>query len=203
MGPWSRSFIAAVAGNAERPDLDVRALRIEPGVITAEVDDCEVALTGPLIPARIWRSIERFATGMGALEEAVEGKVQSVHLEHLLEEDWSETLIPRRGQITRTCSCNPNRACEHITAAAYAFADELERVPRVLLRWRGVTGAGASPAHVVIDPWRGREVRGATAARRMPKYAVLKRLGSDPALGTGELMQVLRGAYDRLTTSGG
>jgi hypothetical protein len=202
MGPWSRSFIAAVVGNAERPDLEVTDLRIEPGVITAEVDGCEVALAAPLIPARMWRSIERFATGMGALEEAVEGKVQSVHLEHLLEEDWSETLIPRRGQITRTCSCDPDSACEHITAAAYAFADELERIPRVLLRWRGVTSDSVSRARVVVDPWRGREVRGVTPPRRMPKYAVLKRLGSDAALGTGELMQVLRGAYDRLTASG-
>jgi hypothetical protein len=139
---------------------------------------------------------------MGALEEAVEGKVQSVHLEHLLEEDWSETLIPRRGQITRTCSCDPDSACEHITAAAYAFGDELERIPRVLLRWRGVTSDSVSRARVVVDPWRGREVRGVTPPRRMPKYAVLKRLGSDAALGTGELMQVLRGAYERLTASG-
>lgn len=202
MGPWSRSFIAAVVGNAERPDLEVRNLRIEPGVITAEVEGCEVAITAPLIPARIWRTVERFANGMGALQEAVEGKVQSVHLEHLLEEDWDEVLIPRRGQITRVCSCDADGSCLHVIAAVYAFADDLERLPGVLLRWRGVTGAGETRAHAVVDPWRGRELRLATTPRRMPRHAVLKRLGSSSAAReTDELGQVLRGAYERLIES--
>jgi hypothetical protein len=195
MGPWSRSFIAAVVGNADRPDLHAHELKIEPGAITAEVDGCEVAIGAPLIPARIWRSIERFAAGMGALEEAVQGKVQSVHLEHLLEEDWEETLIPRRGQITRVCSCDPGGDCEHLVAAAYAFADELERVPRVLLRWRGVTDAGDTRAHVVIDPWRGRAVQLQRTPRPMPTHTVLKRLGGD-ALPDG--VATLRRAYDVL-----
>src|SRR5206468_118151 len=150
----------------------------------------------PLIPARIWRSIERFASGMGPLEEAVEGKVQSVHLEHLLEEDWEETLIPRRGQITRACSCDATGDCEHVAAAAYAFADELERVPLVLLRWRGVTGSRDSQAHVVVDPWRGRAVEVQRAPRRMPTHTVLKRLGGDAALPDG--VATLRRAYDVL-----
>jgi hypothetical protein len=196
IGPWSRSFLAVVAGNAERPELHARELRIEPGLITAEVEGCEVAITAPLIPARIWRSLERFAVGMGPLEEAVQGKVQSVHLEHLLEEDWDETLIPRRGQITRACSCDPTGECEHVVAAAYAFAEELERVPGVLLRWRGVTGAADSRAHVVIDPWRGRAIDVQREPRRMPTHTVLKRLGSDPALPDG--VATLRRAYDVL-----
>jgi hypothetical protein len=199
MGPWSRSVLAVVVGNAERPDLHVRELRIEPGVITAEVDGCEVAIAAPLIPARIWRSIERFAAGMGPLEEAVEGKVQSVHLEHLLEEDWDETLIPRRGQITRACSCEPTGDCEHVAAAAYAFADELERAPRVLLRWRGVSGAPDSRAHVVVDPWRGRPVELQRTPRPMPTHTVLKRLGGNAALPDG--VATLRRAYDVLAES--
>jgi hypothetical protein len=198
MGPWSRSFLAVVVGNAERPeDLHARELRIEPGLITAEVEGCEVAIAAPLLPARIWRSIERFAAGMGPLEEAVQGKVQSVHLEHLLEEDWDETLIPRRGQITRACSCDSADDCEHVVAAAYAFADELERVPRVLLRWRGVTGSGDSRAHVVVDPWRGRAFELQREPRPMPTHTVLKRLGTDPALPDG--VATLRRAYDVLT----
>jgi hypothetical protein len=196
MGPWSRSFLAAMVGNAERPALPVRELRIEPGLITAEVDGCEVAITAPVVPARIWRSIERFAVGMGALEEAVQGKVQSVHLEHLLEEDWDETLIPRRGQITRACSCDPTGDCVHVAATAYAFADELEGLPHVLLRWRGVTGARESPAHVVVDPWRGRTVELQRTPRRMPTHTVLKRLGENPALPDG--LATLRRAYDVL-----
>jgi hypothetical protein len=196
MGPWSRSFLAAVVGNAEPPNLEVRNLRIEPGVITAEVEGCEVAIAAPVIPARIWRSIERFAAGMGPLEEAVQGKVQSVHLEHLLEEDWDETLVPRRGQITRACSCDPTGDCEHVPAAAYAFADELERVPGVLLRWRGVSGARDPRAHAVVDPWRGGNVQLQRTPRSMPRHTVLKRLGADAPLPDG--VATLNRAYDVL-----
>jgi len=199
MGPWSRSFLAAVVGNAQRPDLEVHNLRIEPGVIRAEVEGCEVAITAPLIPARIWRSIERFSAGMGALEEAVQGKVQSVHLEHLLEEDWDETLIPRRGQITRACSCDSAGDCEHVVAAAYAFADELESIPGVLLRWRGVTGTGDARARVVVDPWRGRAVEVQRTPRRMPTHTVLKRLSGEATLPDG--FATLRRAYDVLAES--
>jgi len=70
MGPWSRSFLAAVVGNAERPDLEVRNLRIEPGLITAEVEGCEVAITAPLIPTRIWRSSDSGRYGHRAGAEA-------------------------------------------------------------------------------------------------------------------------------------
>jgi hypothetical protein len=196
MGPWSRSVVALLAGNAERPDLSVRELRVERGVVSAEVDGCEVAITTPLVPARIWRSIERFASGMGPLEEAVAGKAQSVHLEHLLQEDWDETLIPRRGQVTRTCTCDPDGACEHVVAAAYAFADEIDRVPRALLHWRGVTGSGEAKPHVVVDPWRGRPLEPAREPRRMPTHVVLKRLGTDAGLPDG--LATLRRAYDVL-----
>ena len=37
MGPWSRSFVAAVAGNADNPELDVEALRINAGELWAVV----------------------------------------------------------------------------------------------------------------------------------------------------------------------
>ena len=52
--------------------------------------------------------------GHGPLEEAVEGRLQSTHLEVLLEEDWGEQLIPRPGQIRRTCSCDESGHCEHV-----------------------------------------------------------------------------------------
>jgi hypothetical protein len=201
MGPWSRSFIAAVVGNDERPGLKVHELRIEPGVITAEVNGCEVTISASPIPTRTWESITRFAKGMGALEDAVTGRVQSVHLEHLLEEDWDEQLIPRRSAIWLTCSCDAH-ACPHRVGAAYAVADEIESKPAALLRWRGIGGGG--PAREVADPWRGGEVAISTSPRPMPKYAVLKRLGSSsPAQVPDEVSHVLRGAYERLTSSQG
>ena len=75
-------------------------------MISARVDGCEVTLTAAPIPQRIWTAMTRYAKGMGQLEDAVEGRVQSVHLEHLLEEDWGEQLIPRPRAIARVCSCD-------------------------------------------------------------------------------------------------
>lgn len=196
MGPWSRSFLAAVVGNAERPDLEVADLRIEPGVITAEVEGCEVTIGASPIPSRTWQSITRFAKGMGALEDAVTGRVQSVHLEHLLEEDWDEQLVPRRSAIWPTCSCDTS-TCPHQVGLAYAVADEIEARPLTLLRWRGITGH--APEREATDPWRGGAIAPSTPPRPMPKYAVLKRLGSTSALQIpDDVGRALRGAYDRL-----
>jgi hypothetical protein len=199
MGPWSRSFVAAVAGNAERPDLDVTDLRIEPGAITGDVEGCVATVSASPIPARTWESITRFARGMGPLEEAVAGRLQSVHLEHLLEEDWDEHLIPRRSAIWQSCSCDAE-TCPHRVALAYAVADEIDVRPLELLRWRGL--GGAESTRDVADPWRGGEVHVSPSPRPMPKYAVLKRLGSGAnAQVPDELGRVLHGAYDRLTSS--
>jgi len=73
MGPWSRSFVAAVAGNADRPELEVGARRIDPGEIWAVVEGCEVTLTAHVIPPRIWASMARYAQGMGQLEQSSRG----------------------------------------------------------------------------------------------------------------------------------
>lgn len=149
------------------------------------------------IPTRTWESITRFAKGMGPLEEAVAGRVQSVHLEHLLEEDWDEQLIPRRSAIWQACSCDTQQ-CAHQVAVAFAAADEIDSKPLALLRWRGIAGVEAT--REVADPWRGGDVRVAEAPRPMPKYAVLRRLGSSSSpQSADELSHVLRGAYDRLT----
>ena len=203
MGPWSRSLIAAVAGNAERPDLDVEDLRIEPGVISARVDGCEVTLTAAPIPQRIWTAITRYAQGMGQLEDAVEGRFQSVHLEHLLEEDWGEQLVPRPRAIAQACGCDAGDGCQHAVAAVFAAADDVERSPRVLLRWRGAADLVEGTAAAPTDPWDGRELSPTVAPREMPEYAVLKRLGpSGLSLGGDvDLVSALRIAYDALRAS--
>ena len=67
--------------------MEVEALRIDPGEIWAVVEGCEVTITAHVIPARIWAQMARYAQGMGQLEQAVEGRMQSVHLEHLLREN--------------------------------------------------------------------------------------------------------------------
>jgi hypothetical protein len=198
MGPWSRSFLAAVAGNAERPELEVENLRIEPGVISAHVDGCEVTLTAGPIPQRVWTAITRYAKGMGQLEDAVEGRVQSVHLEHLLEEDWGEQLIPRPRMIERTCSCDAGVGCEHVIALAYASADQVERASLVLFRWRGIASAEEPESVTTDDPWQGRRLDAAGVARAMPSHAVLKRLGASgiPGGGAADFANALRAAYE-------
>jgi hypothetical protein len=202
MGPWSRSFVAAVAGNADRPELEVEALRVNAGEIWAVVEGCEVTLTAHVIPPRIWAQMARYAQGMGQLEQAVEGRMQSVHLEHLLQEDWGELLIPRSSQIAQACTCDEGRGCAHVTAVAYAFADEVESTPRVLLRWRGVADLTKAESANPADPWRGEELRVVGKARPMPTYAVLKRLGpSEMSVGgTEDLANALRIAYEALRT---
>ena len=200
MGPWSRSFVAAVAGNADNPELEVEALRVDPGEIWAVVEGCEVTITAHVIPARIWAQMARYAQGMGQLEQAVEGRMQSVHLEHLLQEDWGELLIPRASQIAQACTCDESEGCEHVAAVAYAFADEIERTPRVLLRWRGVADVTEAESAAPADPWQGKELSALAEARPMPTHAVLKRLGPSELFvaGNEELAHALRSAYDAL-----
>jgi hypothetical protein len=203
MGPWSRSFVAAVAGNADNPELEVEALRVDPGEIWAVVDGCEVTITAHVIPARIWAQMARYAQGMGQLEMAVEGRMQSLHLEHLLQEDWGELLIPRASQIAQSCTCDESSGCEHVAAVAYAFADEIEGSPRVLLRWRGVADVAEPDAEAVADPWQGKEPSALAEARPMPTYAVLKRLGPSEMYvgGNEDIANALRIAYDALVLS--
>jgi uncharacterized Zn finger protein len=200
MGPWSRSFVAAVAGNTDNPDREVTALRVNAGEIWAVVEGCEVTLTAHVIPARIWASMARYAQGMGQLEQAVEGRIQSVHLEHLLQEDWGELLIPRASQVAQSCTCDESADCEHVAAVAYAFADEIEHTPRILLRWRGVADVTEEESAATTDPWQGKELSAPAAVRPMPTYAVLKRLGpSEMSVGgNDDLANALRLAYEAL-----
>jgi hypothetical protein len=200
MGPWSRSFVAAVAGNADPPALEVAALRIDAGEIWAVVEGCEVTLSAHVIPPRIWGSMARYAQGMGQLEQAVEGRMQSVHLEHLLQEDWGELLIPRASQIAQSCTCDEGGGCEHVAAVAYAFADEIERAPRILLRWRGVADVAEAGEEAAADPWQGKELGDLRAPRPMPTYSVLKRLGPSEMYvgGNEDLAHALRIAYEAL-----
>jgi len=212
MGPWARSFVAAVAGRAERPSdarLDeVRDLVAEVGSIRARVGACTVTLAAAPVPPRIWSAMTRFAQNRGQLEDAVKGRTQSVHLEHLLAEDWDEPLIPRPSAITQTCTCDEGRACEHVVAVAFAFADTVDADPSRLLLWRGcVENAPAAavappvpeaPAEPV-DPWQGGALPEPADIRSLPVGAVLQRLGpSGVRVGEDDLADVLRRAYAAL-----
>lgn len=199
MGPWARSFVTAVVGRAERPSdalmADVRELTVDVGTISAEVGACTVSVSAERVPSRIWTAMTRFAQNRGALEEAVAGRTQAVHLEHLMAEDWGEPLIPRASSITRACTCDETSPCEHIAALAFAFADEIDADPSTLLRWRGcfenapdqvVPETAAVATTAARAPWQGGALPEAAAARALPPGAMLKRLGPS-GIPVGEL----------------
>jgi uncharacterized Zn finger protein len=203
--------VTAIAGRAQRPweaaPTPVSDLRVEIGTIEAEVGRRTVTLTAEPVPPRIWRAIERFAQGRGVLEDAVAGRTQSVHLEHLMAEDWEEPLVPRASTITRLCTCDDAVPCEHVVALAYAVADGIDADPSVLLRWRGCTDdASAAPAEGAavpadapaepVDSWRGGPLPSPGAPRALPPGAVLERLGaSGIAIGEQDFADALRPAY--------
>ncbi len=218
MGPWSRSFVAAVLGRTERPSdealAELRHLTVDVGVIRAQVGECMVTLRADPVPPRIWAAMTRFARGRGPLEEAVAGRIQSVHLEHLMAEDWGEPLVPRARSITRSCTCDGEDVCEHLVAATFAFADQVDDDPSVLLQWRGCIDdppafeAQAQPAVQEVrrpqDPWNGGALPDPREPRVVAAGAVLKRLGpSQVRVGDEDLSDVLSRAYDRLGSSGG
>jgi uncharacterized Zn finger protein len=204
--------VSAVVGRAERPSderlAEVRDLKVEVGVISARVGECEVTLSAEPVPPRIWSAMVRFAQNRGPLVEAVAGRTQSVHLEHLMAEDWDEPLVPRASSITRACACDGGNACEHIVATTFAAADEVDRDPSAMLRWRGCVENGAEPVARslrsekptnVADPWRSAALPAAGAVRGLPAGAVLQRLGpSGVRVGEEDLVDAFRHAYAEL-----
>jgi hypothetical protein len=200
-GPWARHFAAAVAGDASaRADErgNVRALRVEPGAIFAEVaagdgSSCRVAVLAPLLPEGVWSAVERFARTRAALQAGVEARAQSEQLEHLLAEDWEEPLVPESSSIARPCTCDSGGDCEHVAAVAYAAADAIDDDPSLLLRWRGVGGAAGDEA---ADPWRGGPLPEIGGPRPRPAGTILMRLGeSGIRAGDADLAEALRQAY--------
>jgi hypothetical protein len=192
-GPWSRAVLVEVAGD-QRPTSEVDSLEIKPGTVVGHVGACTVTLRTERVPPRIWAAMVSYAGGRGALEEAVQGRSQSSHLQHLMAEDWEEPLVPRAGLIRRACTCDEGGSCGHVAALGVAFADAIDEEPVLLLRWRGcildeVVASG--------DPWAGGDLPEPGEVRPMPVGAVLKRLGpSGIAVGEDDLAQVLERAYE-------
>jgi hypothetical protein len=194
-GPWARAILVAVAGD-ERPASHVDELDVGIGRLSARVGECTVTLAAERVPRATWVSMLRFARGMGPLEEAVSGRLQSPHLSVLLDEDWGEQLIPRPGQIRRTCSCDESGRCEHVAAVGLAFADAIDEDASLLLRWRGCIDED-EPESERADPWSGGALPEPGASRGLPVGAVLKRLGpSGIMVGDEDLVDVLQLAYE-------
>lgn len=221
-GPWARLFATAVVpdegssvaelGRALARGGNVHTVSVGEGTLTAEVstgiaDEHTVTIAAAPVSRRIWAAVSRFARGNRVLEAGVEGREQSVHLEHLMAEDWDEPLVPRAQDLRRACTCGA-RACEHVAALAYVIADEIDRDPSLLLRWRGclevraeADEAPAPEALVVVtapsdDPWAAGPLPARHALRPFPVGAVMKRLGpSGLRVGGDDLSNVLQRAY--------
>jgi uncharacterized Zn finger protein len=226
-GPWARLLASAVVRDegsavAERARALVRegavgAVEVEQGTLSASVAGCVVAITAKPVPPRIWTAMTRVARGNRRLEEAVEGRTQSVHLEHVMTEDWSEPLVPRPYELGRNCSCDRDgELCEHVAALAYAVADGIDADPSLLLSWRGCVAASELPEEAAIvppleptfdltddAPWRAGVLPEPRPLRPLPVGAVLKRLGPSGLRLNGEdLAAVLQRAYASFAESG-
>lgn len=175
MGPWANAWLSAAGLGAGSGGSSVRGLRVEPSLITAEVDGRPVSISALPIPAGVW----------AAIEGQVTRDRQSTELAQLLEHTWEEPLVP--AELVRVGSA------EDVAAVARIVAEEIDRDPSTLLRFRGYDpGRGE-----VDDPWRGRgELPQLPAPARRPPDSVPKRFGtSGIRTPDGDLVETLIRAY--------
>ena len=220
-GPWSRLLASGVVGDessavAERGRVlaregAVQGIDVTAGTIAGVIEDCTVTISAARVPPRIWSAMKRYARGKPPLEEAVEGHAQSVHLEHLMNVDWEEPLVPPARALVRACTCD-EEGCAHIAAVAYAVAEELDRDPSLLLRFRGCDAEDEAapvdepePAPVEVfdgDPWEAGALPPTRDLRPLPAGAVLKRFGpSGIRVGEVDLADALKRAYASFAAS--
>ena len=210
-GPWARLFATAVvpdegssvAEQGRRLVRSVGTLVVGAGALSAEVDGCDVTIAAEPVPPRIWTALTRSARNSPQLVAAIEGKAQSIHLEHVMTLDWERPLVPLKRDLVRRCSCERGGACEHVAALAYAFALEIDRDPSALLRWRGIEAVEeAEPEPEIVveavppEAWEAAPLPALRPLRPLPVGAVLKRLGpSGLRIGEDDLADVLERAY--------
>jgi hypothetical protein len=109
---------------------------------------------------------------------------QSVELAQLLEHTWDEPLVP--DELVRVGTE------QDVAAVAGAVAEEIERDPATLLRFRGY---GSRPAGEE-EAWHGGELPPLPPPARRPPDSVPKRFGaSGIQTADGELVEVLVRAY--------
>ena len=219
-GPWARLLVTTIVPNegsstAERGRAlarggNVHSVSIGSGTISARVagDDgreCTVTFTADPVPPRGWAAVALTARRNERLNAAMEGREQSLHLEHVMRFDWDEPLIPINDGLTQ-CTCDSDATCDHIAAVTYVVADLIDGDPSILLRWRGCDAVEAvetppEPELVLaistdIGPWQAGQLPAARRLRPLPAGAVLMCLGpSELRVGGGDLGDALKRAY--------
>jgi uncharacterized Zn finger protein len=220
-GPWARLFATAVVGDegssiAERGRAMARAgavhsVSVAAGELAARVvgsddKDYAVAFTASSVPPRVWAAVGVTARRNSRLAAAIDGREQSVHLEHLMRFDWTSPLVPDGGDLKRTCTCASARLCEHIAAVAYVVADQIDSNPSLLLQWRGCDAVENESVELEStpeiepdssdEPWKVGALPQPRPLRALPVGAVLMCLGPvDLRVGGGDLGDALKRAY--------
>lgn len=164
MGPLAKQF----ASRYEAATASVGSLRVEPSLVTAEVEGEQVSLSAPAISPGIWAEVD----------------ASSSSLAQTLEHTWDEPLVPEHV----VSSGRP----EHVAALAHAFAEAFDEDVSLLLRFRGLP----SEAPDDDDPWRGGRLPELPPPARRPPESVPKRFGaSGIRVGDEDLVEVLVRAY--------
>ena len=210
-GPWARSFAAAVepdegSSAAERGRRlarsgAVHSVTVAEGELSGDVEEHTATIAAEPVPVRIWTAIVRTASRDASIAAAIEGRVQSVQLQHAMAVDWEEPLVPTGKSLSRSCTCGQD-ACEHVAALAFAIASEIDRDPGLLLRWRGCVERVADEPLSATEPapssdaWDVGALPQPRPLRPLPVGAVLKRLGpSEIRVGVNDLTAALEPAY--------
>ena len=168
-----------------------------------------VTIAAEPVPPRIWTAMARFARGnRRSRRRSGPRAVGAARAPD--DEDWSEPLVPRASALGATCTCDADGACEHVAALAYAVAQEIDRDPSLLLRWRGCEAEDEIeprelPPLPLVEPedaWAAGPLPEPRPLRPLPAGAVLKRLGpSGLRVGGDDLADVLQRAYASFAAS--
>lgn len=227
-GPWARLLASTVVpdestARAERGRVlarsgHVHTVWVEPGRISARVigshgAEYDVTLTQATVPPRTWAAVSGSPRMRPLIAAALQGKAQSLHLQHEMLVDWEEPLVPLARTLRRSCTCPDadfTGVCKHVAAVAYVIADAIDSDSSLLLRWRGClpeadSGEPAREPGLVAAPspdqWRAGPLPELGPVRTLPVGAVLKRLGrSGMSVDDAELVDALRPAYAAFAT---
>jgi uncharacterized Zn finger protein len=189
--------------------VSVAAGELAARVVGSDGNEYAVAFTARAVPPRVWTAVGVTARRNARLAAAIDGREQSVHLEHLMRFDWTSPLVPDGDDLERACTCAIAGLCEHVAVFAYVVADQIDGNPSLLLRWRGcdVVEADAVEAESVPmaegdssdEPWQVGALPPPRTLRPLPVGAVLMCLGpTDLRVGGGDLVEVLKRAYAAL-----